>query len=382
MGYSYTLSFHHNLLHRFLPSSPTVKNNNNINNNNKRSLTILVSNNNNHNHLDKFGNCLNTPLTPKSVAGKTLTTVLFNKRHHFNDAVDFHLNKLLDDRHQAFHRMLLSSHSDEASLHRRIAELKELDCQNVVEDIMYMLIVFKFSEMRVPLVPKLSSCIYNNRLEIWPAKDWELESIYDFEVLELIREHVTTVVGLQSNSSVKAGWATTEIQRLHLCQIYVASILYGYFLKSASSRLHLEHCFTLPHQQNLNLRRITSLRFIETFPYKLKNLVYGCIDKMQSVSLGQSRSTGQEQEMEQEKLKCYVTGFDPETIQRCTKLKSKEAENLIRNYSCALFGDETDEVILTSFSSLKRLVLEAVAFGSFLWETEEYVDSIYKLTEN
>ena len=80
--------------------------------------------------------------------------------------------------------------------------------------------------------------------------------------------------------------------------------------------------------------------------------------------------------------------FDPETLQMCAKPKTKEAANLIEKHSCALFGDEktglikTDEVIRTSLSSLKRMVLEAVAFGSFLWDTEEYVDTVYKLTEN
>lgn len=57
--------------------------------------------------------------------------------------------------------------------------------------------------------------------------------------------------------------------------------------------------------------------------------------------------------------------------------------NLIEKQSLALFGTEDhNETIVTSFSSLKRLVLEAVAFGTFLWDTELYVDGAYKLKEN
>ena len=107
--------------------------------------------------------------------------------------------------------------------------MKEHDCQAAVEDVMYMLILYKFSEIRVPLVPKLSRCIYNGRLEIWPSKDWDLESIHSIEVLEMVREHVSTVIGLRVNSSVTDNWATTEIQRVQLGRIYAASILYGYF---------------------------------------------------------------------------------------------------------------------------------------------------------
>ena len=80
--------------------------------------------------------------------------------------------------------------------------------------------------------------------------------------------------------------------------------------------------------------------------------------------------------------------FHPGSLQRCARLRSKEAVNLVGSYSCALFNNkesgsvENDDVILTSFSSLKRLVLEAVAFGSFLWETEDYIDNVYKLKDD
>lgn len=247
-----------------------------------------------------------------------------------------------------------------------------------------MLIIFKFSEIRVPLVPKLSRCIYNSRLEIWPSKDWELESVYSFEVLEMIREHVFTVIGLRANSSVTDSWATTEIQLLQLGHVYAASVLYGYFLKSASLRHYLEHCLAVPHHDpHVSCRSM--LQFPDSLSHGLSNLVLGHESNKQSVSSGQRSS---KQDWECEKLKRYVMGFDAETLRKCAKLKSKEAVNLIEKHSCALFGDDkngllkNDDVILTSFSSMRRLVLEAVAFGSFLWDTEEYVNTIFKLNEN
>lgn len=267
---------------------------------------------------------------------------------------------------------------------RRIAQLKEYECQIAVEDVMYMLILYKFSEIRVPLVPKLSRCVYNRRLEIWPSKDWELESIHSFEVLEMIREHISTVIGLKANSSVTDYWATTEIQRLQLGRLYAASVLYGYFLKSAALRHNLDQCLALGPQDS-HLSHRTTLQVPESLPYGLANLAFGHISNRQSTSSGKGLNR---QELNDEKLKCYVIGFDAETLRRCAKLKSMEAVNLIEKHSCALFGDEktglleNDEVIMTSFSSLKRLVLEAVAFGCFLWDTEEYVNSVFKLKEN
>ncbi|KAJ4833411.1 hypothetical protein Tsubulata_027374 [Turnera subulata] len=322
---------------------------------------------------------LNTPLEPRSAAGRFLSTVFQNQRQFFHAAVADELKLLADDRDAAVTRMAVSSASDEAALHRRIAQLKECECRIAVEDVMYMLIFHKFSEIRVPLVPKLSKCIYNGRLEIWPAKFWELESIYGFEILEMIREHVSTVIGLRANSSVTDNWATTKIQRLQLSRVYAASILYGYFLKCASLRHHLEQSLALS-TKDVHISPRSTLQSPESY------LVFGRLSY--NIQSAPSGNRPKWQERERENLRCYVLGFDAETLQRCAKLKSKEAANLIERHTCALFGDEkmglleNEEVILTSFASMKRLVLEAVAFGSFLWETEEHVNTVFKLTEN
>ncbi|XP_057964845.1 UV-B-induced protein At3g17800, chloroplastic [Malania oleifera] len=348
---------------------------------NRRTPSIVASSAAGH---CEYGSSLNTPHEPRSWAGRVLSGVLQNQRQFFHAAVAEQLEQLAVDRDSAVARMNLSSGSPESCLHRRIAELKEHECQNAIEDIMYMLIIYKFSDIRVSLVPRLSKCIYNGRLEIWPSKDWELESIYNIEVLEMIREHITAVVGLRAKASVSDNWATTQIQRLQLGRIYAASILYGYFLKSASLRLHLEMNLSFAHQ-GFPLVHWTSLPLRELLHHGFKYIVLGHIGNTQSMSLCQgSIMPGKKHE----NLKGYVMGFDSETLQRCAKLRSKEAENLIEKHSLALFGGqrmdlfETDEMISTSFSSLKRLVLEAVAFGSFLWDTEEYVDTIYKLKDN
>lgn len=61
---------------------------------------------------------LNTPLIPRSAAGKFLSSVLQNQKQLFHVAVADELKLLADDRDDAISRMFLSVGSDEASLHR------------------------------------------------------------------------------------------------------------------------------------------------------------------------------------------------------------------------------------------------------------------------
>ncbi|KAK9733966.1 hypothetical protein RND81_04G104300 [Saponaria officinalis] len=242
-----------------------------------------------------------------------------------------------------------------------------------------MIISYKFSEIRVPLVPSLSRCVYNGRLEILPSKDWELESIHTPEILELVREHLSVVLGWKAGSNVSVNWSTTEVRRQHLSQVYVGSVLFGYFLKSASLRLRLEHNLP-PTLENVPCGNWTPSP--ELGSQVTKDVVFGQMGIPGFTSLSQ---VSERLENTDAKLRCYVTGLDRETRNVCAKLKSQEGVELIEKHCGALFGncsDDKDDVILTSLSSMKRLVLEAVAFGCFLWDAEQFIGHIYKLKDN
>lgn len=323
--------------------------------------------------------CLNLlPLKPTSPAGRSLSGVIQNQPHCFYDAVSEELKRVAEERDAAFARFNLSLGSSEASLHRRIAKMKEAECQLAVEDVLYMIVLFNFSQIKVPLVPSLSECLYNGRLEILPSKDWELESIHSLEVLEMVREHLSTALGWKAGSSVAVNWSTTKIRRQHLSQVYAASILYGYFLKSATLRLHLEQ--NLPQTfQNTPFGSWSPPP--ESESYGFENIMLGQMVTPRSTAVSQVTKRPGKKEVN---LRCYVNGFDVQTMEECAKLKSEEAVELINKHCLALFGNvdaENNEMILTSLSSLKRLVLEAVAFGCFLWDAEHRVDSLYKLKD-
>ncbi|XP_043722504.1 UV-B-induced protein At3g17800, chloroplastic-like [Telopea speciosissima] len=327
------------------------------------------------------------PLEPKSSAGKFLSIVLQNQRFLFDLAVTEQLSELALERDGAIARKQHSEGSLESCLHKRIAELKENECQVIVEDVMYMLIVHKFSEIQVTMVPRLSRCINHGRLEGWPSKDKELESIYSVEVLKMVREHVATILGGRGKPNVTENWVirTTQSQRLQLGQVYAASIMYGYFLKSACLRHNLDQRLALTNHDPSHGHGI-QVPHSEFHHHGLESLNALSHSSTNTWATSLCQVSGK-LSRKQEKLCSYVTGFDTEMLHRCGKLRSQETVNLIKKQSCALFGDgmgalESDEVIEVTFASLKRLALEAVAFGSFLWEVEGYVDSVYRLKEN
>ncbi|KAG6436452.1 hypothetical protein SASPL_101351 [Salvia splendens] len=121
---------------------------------------------------------------------------------------------------------------------RRIVEFRHHECQDAVEDVMYMLIFYNLSEIGVNLVPRLSKFTYNRRLEIWPSKDWELESIHSAEVLQMVKEHLTALIGCRAKSNVTDSWAKTEVQRFQLCEaMYICSRKADYAITAAPSVL-------------------------------------------------------------------------------------------------------------------------------------------------
>lgn len=232
---------------------------------------------------------------------------------------------------------------------------------------MYLLILDKFTMFGIPLIPKLSSCLHKTmpEPEALPYKEYELESIHSSEVLNIIREHVNLITKLKLIKKLE----TRTISKSRIVAAYIGSMLFGYFLKSATSRYCLEQNLYL-HCDDLCISRETRLSF-----RGYKDEFFGQKGYMNSAWRVTSR-----QQKEIGDLECYLNGFGPLPLLRRGELRSKEALLLARSHCQALFGSK-DDMILTSFDSMKRIILEAIAFGSFLWDTEAYIDTLYKLED-
>lgn len=321
---------------------------------------------------------VDAPLEPQTWEGSFLCGLLKNQPHIVPVAAVKQLQELSKQRKDTLTRWEHSIGSPEDCLHRRIADMKGRECQTAIEDVMYMLIVHKFFKIEVPMVPNLSKLISNRRLQIWPPRETDLESIHGPEVLDLIREHLTSIIRWVHRNGPKINRSTLRIKRLQFGRIYSASIMYGYFLKSVTMRHRLE--LTLARSQEfLPPIQFLNAQLTSTQKQEQEDALGG------SAEMSSSKPSSV---VDPRDLKSYMMSFDPKTLELCAKLRSCEASNLIEKHSWALFGEnmkvspENDEAMILDPSSLKRLLLEAIAFGSFLWDVEDYVDEIYKLQDS
>ncbi|KAG2281321.1 hypothetical protein Bca52824_052541 [Brassica carinata] len=157
-----------------------------------------------------------------------------------------------------------------------------------------------------------------------------------------------------------------QISKLGVGQVYAASVMYWYFLKRIDQRFQLE-------------------KAMKILPGGSDEETYQAVSSNQEAGSfvgGINARGGSSSEMKQSRLKMYVMSFDGETLQRYATIRSREAVGIIEKHTEALFGrpeivitpqgidSSKDEHIQISFKGLKRLVLEAVTFGSFLWDVE------------
>ncbi|KAF5182209.1 Uv-b-induced protein [Thalictrum thalictroides] len=340
------------------------------------------------------------PLQLESPIGQFLSQILKSHPHLVPAAVDQQLELLQTDRDAE----KVSNPKEEPSttgtnlvLYRRIAEVKANERKKVLEEILYALVVQKFMDADVSLIPSISnSSDPSGKVGSRPTEEEKLGELHSQEAYEMIKNHLALVLGNRLGESNRV----EEISKLRIGQVYAASVMYGYFLKRVDQRFQLEKSMkVLPfgsdeedndivQSVNEELRRPNgseNVRDVE--PTKPHPEV--------SSGSGGFNPGGFGSGVKPSRLRNYVMSFDADTLQSYATIRSKEAVSIIEKHTEALFGrpdivitpqgtidSSKDEKIKISFGGLKRLVLEAVTFGSFLWDVESHVDSRYHFVMN
>lgn len=326
------------------------------------------------------------PLQLESPIGQFLSQILVSHPHLLPAAVDQQLEQLQTDREAAKNKEEPTPADTDIVLYRRIAEVKANERRRALEEILYALVVQKFVEADVSLVPAIcQSADPSGKVDQWPPEDEKLERLHSAEAYEMIKNHLALILGQRTSDTN----SVAPISKLRVGQVYAASVMYGYFLKRVDQRFQLEKSMkTLPWGSDVEESAIKQAMIDESVPSVQPEIPHPEVSSWSSPSFGQGG-------MKPCRLRSYVMSFDSDTLQRHATIRSKEAFSIIEKHTEALFGrpeivitpegaidSSKDELIKISFAGLRRLILEAVTFGSFLWDVESYVDSRYHFVTN
>ncbi|KAM7279774.1 hypothetical protein ACFE04_006908 [Oxalis oulophora] len=348
-----------------------------------------------------FSNQSIAPLQLESPIGQFLSQILVSHPHLVPAAVEQQLEQLQTDRDAENHKDK-EKEKDEPSasgtdlvLYRRIAEVKANERKKALEEILYALVVQKFMDANVSLIPAMDpSSDSASRVDTWPTHEGKLEQLHSAEAYEMIQNHLSLILGNRLGDTT----SVAQISKLRVGQVYAASVMYGYFLKRVDQRFQLEKTIKLLESGSVEEQGSIQQSFAEGMkPAEGTGAFQAMPSSHPEVTswAGGISTGGFGHGIKASRLRTYVMSFDGETLQRYATIRSKEAVSIIEKHTEALFGrpeivitpqgtvdSSKDELIKISFGGLKRLVLEAVTFGSFLWDVESYVDSRYHFVIN
>lgn len=341
------------------------------------------------------------PLQPESPAGQFLNYILESEPQLFSSAVDKQLDMLSEEAEAD--QDAASKDSSEMVLYKRINEVKVSQRRRALEDLMYASVLHKFVNIGVDLLPSLDGVSHIENANYKALT----EGVHSEDALMLVKQHLNTMLGeapaAYSNVMIK-------ISKLQAAQVYAASVMFGYFLRRADSRFQLERSLgTLPKTPEDTLR---TLEEMFTAADSDASSDAAAAVNPDYPSLDDTLGPGQ-QNAKPPSLKQYLEGFSHETLAETARIVSAEGVTLVERHTGALFGsidglqaemqsaleaegpaenpqqlmeriqsavmDEKVATLTLTFSTQRRIILEAVAFGSFLRDVETRVDTDYHL---
>lgn len=271
---------------------------------------------------------------------------------------------------------------DALVLGQRIAEVRAAERAKVVTELLYLKVCERFLRLQVPLIPPLKGggIVQFGSLDLKGLTT----DVYSQDALELVREHLFGMIGHHQGmtSQFMASFATVQIALFQVGQVYAMSAIFGYNLRRLDARFQLE-----------KLAQAGS-RDIETDGARLPFLEGEAEEDVESLK-EYIRSLGHHEfslknSMTSMSLEAYKT-LEHQVVSlfgNMHRLKEKliralgrvqSPEEATRQLEAAIHRGDVESIRIT-VDHLRRLVLEAVAFGALLSDSEKEVDSLYELT--
>ncbi|QDZ19540.1 DUF760 domain-containing protein [Chloropicon primus] len=351
---------------------------------------------------------------PQTPAGEMLSYYLSEQPHLFQDAVDEQLRLLETEKEEIKDKKKDKDKSDpsEMVLYQRMDEVRDLEMTRNLEDLMYFAVVERFTSLGVSMLSPL-----NDVVDIDGNSDLEnlTKGVHSVESLEMVRSHLMQVLSGPTGSPPPNLNSVLKISKLQAAQVYAASVMFGYFLRRVDARFQLEKAMGLLNDINSDaVERLENIfgqaSAAESWDEDAEAFVQSRAEQPKEVPVAKPRS----------KLQEYIETFDQQTLQETAQILSKEGSTLVERQTRGLFGDinelqeeikralgdagndvlsspedlllKLQEVIASgevksltlTVAAQRRVVLEAVAFGAFLRDIENYVakETVGLLTGN
>lgn len=300
----------------------------------------------------------------------------------FDSAVEEELQALQEQKEEQEAAQSSVANADDKEdalvLRRRMDEVRQNERMRIVTELLYLKVCARFRALNVPLIPTLKAGgdVRFGSIDLKALTN----DIYSKDALELVKEHLFRIIGQQSAGSLMGGLAVVQIALFQAGQVYAMSALFGYYLRRVDARFQLE---------------------------KLAGTFGAWGDE--AADNDPEPFAGNDGELQS--LKDYISKFGPQEVQSMTSVASVEAQMAMEAQVTALFGDlrvlkeklvnalgmvssneeatrkleqaiQRNEVASLRITSddLRRLVLEAVAYGALLIDQEKQVDTLYELT--
>jgi hypothetical protein len=360
------------------------------------------------------------PMDPGSAHGQMLAHVLDNESHLFTAAVEATLDRMseeLDADEQRQGSVDVTADEDETKtktnapsgadgglvLFRRIQAMRASERRNGVQDVMYANILQKFRGLNVDMLPPLDEEMFDIRgVDLTRLTD----GAHSAEALSMVKEHLMGMLGPEASAAY--GNALVRTSKLQAAQMYAASIMFGYFLRKADKRFSLDRAMgTLPLNPEESARSLEALFESASAMDSVDAADLGIEGDARGRPSASERSDASEGKLT---LKQYIQSFDAATLAETARVVSLEGVVLAERQTGALFGsvetlaremqsalEEGGEPITSPeelmrrvedvvgggkvatvtlpVATQRRVVLEAVAFGSFLRDAEAFVDA-------
>jgi len=348
---------------------------------------------------------LKAPSAPESPRGQQLAYILRTSPHMFDAAVDAQLDALGDEieNERGVDDLSDDAKKEQLVLFKRIADVRALERRNGLEDIMYTSIIQKFLNVGVDMLPPLDETTTLRGVDLNRLTD----GVHSKEALDMVREHLMAVLGGAGENAYSS--QLVRMSKLQAAQVYAASIMFGYFITRADRRFQLDRAAgTLP------LDPLESAKALE----RLFNSA-SAMDSMDEADAAPENFGGADFDLFSDaapatdggaggsaSLKQYIQNFDQSTLAATARIVSMEGVQVAERQTGALFGSIEElqremqnavggnaatpeelmnavndavsqkkvQTLTLAYASQRRLVLEAVAFGAFLRQSETYID--------